>query len=562
MRLIKISLIAVMFLFFIGSLAAVFSGKYLLTRLETVMVSIIEHNLRITMVPEHTLHLPGQGLLLNNVRIGASKTGEELCTAEQVLIKVNIPLLIKLKQVFITVRMDGIVFGPVTSPIRGGGTLVLESLPSRGFMNIFKNFSLHTINISDCAFAMGNDTVSKLAGDIYFDKKSVQAPVIGFLFNGKPHMLSCTVNNAKDLFSASLIVKGKDLHAAIALTKPAETLMIDRCELHFLGSRAELKGQVSEFSHPLFLVYGEATINTADLCHINRIMKDSYRSLSKFRGIVHNKISFRGSLDDIRSWDVIIKSRAADIMFDNYHLPAVQADVKMAEGELAVPSFNAHPYKGSLNITGRIDLTKKTLPYTVAVTAQGIDINALIQDSAIKFKQLAGTLNLNLLLGGSWRNGGSVQGSGHIEIENGNLGPMPLLTPMLGEMYGFLRATIKEMKTVEISGGSCDLVIKDRKIATDNLILTGNMVNIYAKGYMDFDTNLNLQAKNELKESPAGTEDWQRGMVEFIASFGRSVSRAYLTGTLAKPKWKFEYFSMVKDSLTGKIDTTLKSILK
>jgi hypothetical protein len=71
----------------------------------------------------------------------------------------------------------------------------------------------------------------------------------------------------------------------------------------------------------------------------------------------------------------------------------------------------------------------------------------------------------------------------------------------LGNVYGFLRNAMPQIKTVEISGGRCDFMIKNRKVATENLVLTGDILNIYAKGYIDFGKALNFVVENEVKQS-------------------------------------------------------------
>ena len=170
--------------------------------------------------------------------------------------------------------------------------------------------------------------------------------------------------------------------------------------------------------------------------------------------------------------------------------------------------------------------------------------------------------NSELFLKGYGEDTGTITGRGNISISQANLGPMPILSPLLGNIYGVIRYILPGLDSIEISSGSCDFVIENRKIITDNLLLWGDILNIKARGYIDFDKNLNFEVENEFKEIPEQAGDWQKAIVEIVAGFGKFIGRAHLTGTLSKPKWKFEYFSSFKDSIGGKITDVLKDIFE
>ena len=125
-----------------------------------------------------------------------------------------------------------------------------------------------------------------------------------------------------------------------------------------------------------------------------------------------------------------------------------------------------------------------------------------------------------------------------------------------------MRGAIPGLRGVEISGGACDFIIKDRKIMTDNLLLWGNTLNIKARGYIDFDKNLNFDVENELKEMSGTEKDWQKAITGIIAGVGKFMGEARLTGTLSKPKWEFKYFNRFEDALGGKLKEVFKDIFE
>ena len=140
---------------------------------------------------------------------------------------------------------------------------------------------------------------------------------------------------------------------------------------------------------------------------------------------------------------------------------------------------------------------------------------------------------------------------------------MPLLTPLLGSLYGYFQSSMPGLKSVDITKGKCDFVVKKRKIKTNNLVLWGDVVSINAKGYIDFDTNLNFEVENEFVEpDPTKPGDWQTDLQELISTVGKFVSKAYLTGTLENPKWKFQYGGGMEDFLKGGLNNLLKGVFQ
>jgi hypothetical protein len=175
-----------------------------------------------------------------------------------------------------------------------------------------------------------------------------------------------------------------------------------------------------------------------------------------------------------------------------------------------------------------------------------------------------GKLNCEINLQGSGLNSSSIIGDGKILITDANLGPMPLLSPLLGNVYGVIRNLLPGLKSVEIQGAACDFKIQNRKALSNNIYLWGEAIDIRAQGYVDFDTNLNFDVQNEFKEiTGAEVSDWQKAVVDTIAAFGKLISKARLGGTLKSPKWEFEYLNQFGSSNVQKqIANVLRGILK
>jgi hypothetical protein len=138
---------------------------------------------------------------------------------------------------------------------------------------------------------------------------------------------------------------------------------------------------------------------------------------------------------------------------------------------------------------------------------------------------------------------------------------MPLLTPLVGSLYGYFQKLFQGLKKINITDGSCDFRIANRRISTNNLVLWGEIASVHGKGYIDFDKNLNFEVENRfLEPEKADLSDWEETLQEMISKFGKLMSRARLTGTLDKPKWKFEYLGGIENILKGQLEKVFKDI--
>jgi hypothetical protein len=137
-----------------------------------------------------------------------------------------------------------------------------------------------------------------------------------------------------------------------------------------------------------------------------------------------------------------------------------------------------------------------------------------------------------------------MEGTLDVEILDADLGPMPLLTPLLGDIYSILRDTmIAPENRVNISQAYGEFTIKNRRISTHNALLWGNNIAIYGDGHMDFDGTIDFTLENKFTQSPIQqVGNWQTTLRDTIIRFGKALGKARLKGTLQKPEWKFDYF--------------------
>jgi hypothetical protein len=130
-----------------------------------------------------------------------------------------------------------------------------------------------------------------------------------------------------------------------------------------------------------------------------------------------------------------------------------------------------------------------------------------------------------------------------IEISEADLGPMPILSPLIGDIYSILRGTIMATDDLNIRNAYAEFAIRNRRLTTRNAIMWGSNIAISAEGSVGFDGKLDLIVENKFLDSPVEEiENWQTALRNTLIRFGKALGKARLRGTVTDPKWEFDYF--------------------
>jgi len=243
----------------------------------------------------------------------------------------------------------------------------------------------------------------------------------------------------------------------------------------------------------------------------------------------------------------------------NIKLDDLSGELTIKDGKLNIPGTNGSLYHGALEANLVMDIEDDLLPYNFSSSVKAVDFSRLINDINQKGTNIYGTLDSEFFLKGHASNLATTTGNGEITIKNANLGPMPLLAPLVGDLYSTLQDIFTPTQGININSASASLNIRDEKITTDDMTLWGEDIYITAHGYVDFDGKLDFYFQNQFRDPESeDNETWQNILRTSIVKFGKSVSKARLTGTIKEPKWDFEY--LVKNIITDNIRKFFKGI--
>ena len=237
----------------------------------------------------------------------------------------------------------------------------------------------------------------------------------------------------------------------------------------------------------------------------------------------------------------------------------ISGNMVLKDGVFVIPDMKGRICDGTVEAGIASKLYQESLPYEIFGTIKTLDVGKLAQSMDPKQKKITGTCDSEFSLNGFAANAHTAKGSAKLNVTGANLGPMPLLSPLFGDLYTTLEKIFDPGHTVIIDSASATFNIEDKKITTDDLVFDGKEIYITGQGYMDFDGNLDFLFKNQFKaQDQAQGEGWQNFIKTAIVEFGQEISTARLKGTIKKPKWDFQY--TIQNTIVDNITNLFKGI--
>jgi hypothetical protein len=322
-----------------------------------------------------------------------------------------------------------------------------------------------------------------------------------------------------------------------------EKLAFSDISRHLMGApgMAEGSADIAFF----FSGYGDVLTETYN--HIISLEKTgTFTFFEKFRSAVLRLSEKRlFERQQTKSSFYLTSLRIGGMKFDN-----IFGEMLFNEGKFSVPSLTGMFYGGAFSLNLETDLNYLGFPFTFKTDVKKAGLAPLVRDTVDKKSPVHGNFDLNLRADGKLEYQSSYSGSGSLEIYDANLGRVPILTPLLGWIYEGLENIFPAFKKINIDSALATFEIKNRQLVTNDLILSGSDICLVAEGSLGFDGSLDFTFENELLEQkPEDEPDWPVSVRNFITSFGKTISRARLKGTIKDQKWEFEYLAPVKKAI-------------
>jgi len=543
--------IIVLLIIIVAIVAALYVSKgVLLAKFKSYLIEEIESRTRKGIRIEDIDYIPTRGMRLSGVEVYTDTDhARALCSVTYLDIKFPVLKLLTDK-----------VFSPriALRNFRAGQASVNGSFA----FSMKPDGKIEALTLMGLSVKVAGVKIENLTGLVSISPKSIKTSGVRFALGKESCELKVEILDPKGKLSSKLEFSSPNLNLTSSVEKEEDVYKIREINGRFLDSSFEFIGELESLDKPVLSLYGKANVDIKDIAYFAPESLSKSIKIMKPSGKLASSVYFKGNLKDPSACEIGVKSNAEYIKMWNFKLDNFHMDMRLEDGILLVPLISAYPYGGVFVSSLRVDIEDSLIPYEADCKISGVNIADILEGTKLGKNNLQGFLFSEFAVQGNAKSLSSMRGSGKIAVQRANLGPMPLLTPLLGNLYGYLRHAFPELEQIDIKRGTCDFIIADRKISTENLVLMGDVLGIYARGYMDFDKNLNFDVENELiKPEAAGAPDWQTAVQGMIVNFGKFISKSHLGGTLDKPKWSFEYIGGMKNVLKGGLDKVLKGVL-
>ncbi|MGB2601693.1 MAG: AsmA-like C-terminal region-containing protein [Candidatus Omnitrophota bacterium] len=501
------------------------------TRIASELSKALEHPVNIGSVS----YVPFQSISLDHVTISSKDgSGNILIGINNVTTALDVLSLIKDKQLKTTMILDGLHSGDLLC----NATLRTLSRKAPTHAEIFDPALIYSVSIIEAVAGSPSFTFRDIFGILEIDKMSISSGKIRLTHNNIKYLTDFTRQDIKDL-GYDITVRSDNLGFTTSLIKDEDNLTIDKLTGMFYTLRFDLKGEVRDFRGDDFKCSVGGTINT-ELETFAAMPGEIGKFARRYpmAGSVESNLFFSATEMDLKKCEIRSTISATNFSIDKIRIKELMTKISVTDGRLDAPLINGVIYGGTIIGKLKMDLFEKDLPFMFSFDLNNMDFERLLYDLNGNKDNVYGNFQLNLDLKGYATDIDTTEGTGTVTISDADLGLMPLLTPLLGDVYAAAQRFVPVIKPVKIDNASMAFEIKHRRIETNDLVLLGEDISINGEGYMDFDGQLNVLFENRLLGPPSEEdEEWPIALRNAIVSFGRFLGKTRLTGTLKEPKW-------------------------
>ena len=249
------------------------------------------------------------------------------------------------------------------------------------------------------------------------------------------------------------------------------------------------------------------------------VMKDSKPS-----GRLTARFALKGNVSDLNSCAADVEVSGGRISFYGFKLENFTMSYIQRNGVIDIMKMKASLYGGSFDGSGRIDLASKAGAYQLKAEVRDLKIEKIKADTEFKDYDISGAIHSRFGFTGYSSDPSKFTAWGKINISNGRLWQLNLFRG-IGKLL-FRR----DFSSVIFREGDCDFSIKDKVIATNDISLRSDLLNITGVARIGFDNYITASLKTEFTDEGVDASSYAGAIERY--------SVIEIDGTLKEPKIK------------------------
>ena len=399
-----------------------------------------------------------------------------------------------------------------------------ELLELNGVVDIY-NASLkfeknqHAFEAINASFVLGTDHLKWDGLNFKYALASYKSS--GILNNFKNPAIKLLLNSDKLSVQSEFTVKDKIVN-------------ITQLSGKYFDSDFSLAGKVifAQSNQPEAGINGELNIDLQDLDKILEKHKEKILKI-KPEGKIQAKFTLEGNPNNLKS--CLVKASLSSPTISAYGLHSGEAimEASLTDGLINISPLQMSLYGGALAVAAKVNLNSANFPFLLEASLQNIKLEKLKLDTPIKERDISGNIQVQADLSGFFQDFSKTSGQGQILITEGRLWQLDLFKGMGKLIF------VSDFTNIVFHQGSCNFLVADKYISSDNLQLTSNLVNITGVARIGFDSSIDATLKVQMSPDAPMT-----GSVKDIATVILGQADKFgvikISGTLKEPKHKFE----------------------
>jgi hypothetical protein len=371
-----------------------------------------------------------------------------------------------------------------------------------------------------------------IRGKVEFSPDQAGSQELNFQYLGLTYKLSGILENFAAP-AAKFKLVSRDLSLESELNLEAGLIRLKRLSGKYLGLKFLVSGDLDLRKEAVLGadLSGELSLNLEDTQALLEKYKDQLAQ-AKLKGIINARFNLSGNINEAQAVALEAKFLSPQISAYGLRISDFSLNYIQSAG-IAESSASLVSYDGLIKADASLNLNSNNYPFSLSADIQGVKIEKLKLDTAIKDKDISGTLQANIKASGYFTDLLGLSAQGQISISEGKLWQLDLFKGLGALLFS------KDFANIIFSQAYCGFVVKDKSIFTDDLALKSNVVDLNGSARIGFDGSLeSLLNLRVIDQAPlSGTlKDITTAVIGEAGRFG-SIK---ISGTLKEPKYQFQ----------------------
>ncbi len=373
-----------------------------------------------------------------------------------------------------------------------------------------------------------------IRGKLNFDLEGLKWQDLGFKYADSAYQSN---GSLKD-FKAPAVEAGlssRDLTLQTEFRLKNKLVNLSKCAGRYFNSDFSLAGDFNTEALPRLgaNINGNINLNLEDL---KSVLKKYQAAFERIRpqGIVRLDFNLSGDINDFKTCQLQAKCASAAISAYGFKASDFTLDYNQAEGMSEIPALRMSLYDGVVSAAAKMNLNSKNLPYWLQLDMQGVKIEKLKMDTAVKNKDISGLISGQAKLNGFSDDLSKLSGAGKILVSHGRLWELNLFQGM----GAFLFAS--DYASIVFEEASCVFNVAGQAISTDNLSMKSNITELNGPVKIGFDGSLDAALDVIILTESIPLKGTFKDVATAIIGQAGRFGIIKISGTLKEPKFKFK----------------------